>query len=198
MNGTSNSARRRFQRPHLLGKCGARTFVRFAMQDKRGWPLLKIDNARRSGLAGSPSSHTSITSLIRSPAPPPRWHSTTSLATLRRAIHDARRACSANLSEPPTARSTEMIHNSHAYLFNSPMPDTYNKHGLSRTIPEDVKRQVRQACGFGCVCCGFAIVTYEHIEPEFHNAESHDPENMHSCVEAVMGELHEGFGLKKK
>ena len=42
LNGTSNSARRRSQRPHLLGKCGARTSVRFAMQDKSGWTVLKI------------------------------------------------------------------------------------------------------------------------------------------------------------
>lgn len=53
-----------------------------------------------------------------------------------------------------------------------------NKFGLSRDIPEDVKRQIRQACGFGCVYCGLAIATYEHIDPEFNEATSHDPEKM--------------------
>lgn len=50
-----------------------------------------------------------------------------------------------------------------------------NKHGLSRHIPEDVKRRVREMCGFGCVICGNGIIEYEHIEPEFHNATKHDP-----------------------
>ena len=52
-------------------------------------------------------------------------------------------------------------------------PNT-NKHGLSRTIPADVKRAVRQRCGFGCVICGDAIVEYEHVEPLFAEAEQHD------------------------
>ena len=58
------------------------------------------------------------------------------------------------------------------------IPYNRNQYGLTRTIPEDIKRQVRQACGFGCVCCGLAIATYEHIDPEFHFAESHDPDKM--------------------
>lgn len=29
-----------------------------------------------------------------------------------------------------------------------------NKYGLTRDIPEDVKRKVRKRCGFGCVICG--------------------------------------------
>lgn len=50
-----------------------------------------------------------------------------------------------------------------------------NRHGLSRDIPEPVKRSVRQACGFGCVICGSSIVEYEHVEPEFPDAQAHDP-----------------------
>lgn len=49
-----------------------------------------------------------------------------------------------------------------------------NKHGLSRTIPEPVKREVRQACGFGCVFCGHALVEYEHVDPLFADARLHD------------------------
>jgi hypothetical protein len=50
-----------------------------------------------------------------------------------------------------------------------------NQHGLSRNIPADVKRSVRQRCGYGCVVCGGAIIEYEHIDPPFAEATSHDP-----------------------
>lgn len=50
-----------------------------------------------------------------------------------------------------------------------------NRHGLSRDIPEDVRRTVRQRDGFGCVICGNAIIDYEHIDPEFNDATIHDP-----------------------
>ncbi|EGR2870271.1 HNH endonuclease [Vibrio parahaemolyticus] len=53
-----------------------------------------------------------------------------------------------------------------------------NKHGLSRYIPEDVKRKVRQKCGYGCVVCGTAIVEYEHVDPEFSEAKEHDPDKI--------------------
>ena len=53
-----------------------------------------------------------------------------------------------------------------------------NIYGLSRAIPEGIKRQVRQECGFGCVCCGFAIATYEHIDPPFKDAREHNPSNI--------------------
>ncbi|WP_139026526.1 HNH endonuclease [Achromobacter arsenitoxydans] len=51
---------------------------------------------------------------------------------------------------------------------------TANRYGLSRTIPSETKREVRQRCGFGCVVCGNAIVEYEHFEPEFKDAKKHD------------------------
>lgn len=54
------------------------------------------------------------------------------------------------------------------------MTDT-NQHGLSRHIPEDTARKVRQECGFGCVLCGTALYHYEHILPEFKDAHFHDP-----------------------
>lgn len=51
---------------------------------------------------------------------------------------------------------------------------TINKYGLDRTIPPDIKRQVRKECGFGCIVCGNSIYQYEHIIPEFKDAKSHD------------------------
>jgi len=53
-----------------------------------------------------------------------------------------------------------------------------NEYGLSRDIPEAVKRQVRRACGFGCVVCGGSIIEYEHVDPEFREAQTHDPERI--------------------
>jgi hypothetical protein len=77
------------------------------------------------------------------------------------------------------------------------MPKTSNKHGLTRAIPEAVKRQVRQACGFGCVCCGLAIVTYEHIDPEFHDAQNHDPNKMALLCGSCHDRVTRGFWSKE-
>jgi len=51
-----------------------------------------------------------------------------------------------------------------------------NKHGLSRDIPAEVKRLVRQRSGFGCVVCGLAIYQYEHVDPPFADATKHLPD----------------------
>ena len=53
-----------------------------------------------------------------------------------------------------------------------------NAHGLGRDIPKDVKRAVRQRCGFGCIICGASIYQYDHFEPEFSEALCHDPEGI--------------------
>ena len=53
-----------------------------------------------------------------------------------------------------------------------------NDHGLSRTIPEGVKREVRQRCGFGCVICGLGFYDYEHFAPDFVDATEHNPAGM--------------------
>jgi len=53
-----------------------------------------------------------------------------------------------------------------------------NKHGLSRTVPPDVKREVRKRCGFGCVICGLSFYDYEHFDPDFVDATEHNPEGM--------------------
>src|SRR4051794_24115894 len=50
-----------------------------------------------------------------------------------------------------------------------------NKQGLSRDIPSNVALTVRKHCGFGCVVCGCAIYTYEHVDPTFEEATIHDP-----------------------
>lgn len=51
---------------------------------------------------------------------------------------------------------------------------TKNRFGLSRDIPADVAREVRQRDGFGCVNCGNAIIDYEHFAPEFKDAKEHN------------------------
>jgi hypothetical protein len=48
-----------------------------------------------------------------------------------------------------------------------------NKFGLSRDIPEDIKRSVRQRDGFGCVLCGRGIYHYDHFDPEYRDAVVH-------------------------
>ncbi len=53
-----------------------------------------------------------------------------------------------------------------------------NKHGLSRYIPTPIRREVRRRCGFGCVLCGNAIITYEHFDPPFAKARRHDPKGI--------------------
>jgi hypothetical protein len=53
-----------------------------------------------------------------------------------------------------------------------------NKHGLGRYIPSDVRRTVRQRCGFGCVICGLSLYDYEHFSPDFKDATFHDPEGI--------------------
>ncbi|VGP72872.1 hypothetical protein SB5439_01063 [Klebsiella variicola] len=53
-----------------------------------------------------------------------------------------------------------------------------NKYGLSRSIPADVKREIRKRCGFGCVICGLGFYEYEHFNPDFADAMEHNPKGM--------------------
>jgi hypothetical protein len=53
-----------------------------------------------------------------------------------------------------------------------------NRHGLKRAIPEDVKREIRRRCGFGCVVCGLGYYEYEHFNPDFKDAKEHSAEGM--------------------
>jgi hypothetical protein len=55
---------------------------------------------------------------------------------------------------------------------------TVNKYGLSRDIPSDVKRTVRQNSGFGCVVCGLSLYAYDHIDPPWAEAREHLPDRI--------------------
>jgi len=70
------------------------------------------------------------------------------------------------------------------------MSEKSNKYGLSRGIPDTVKRQVRQRCGFGCVRCGFAIYHYHHFDPPFEEAEEHNPDG----ITLLCGGCHDHVG----
>lgn len=50
-----------------------------------------------------------------------------------------------------------------------------NAHGLQRTIPEAVRREIRQRCRFGCVVCGSIPYEYHHFDPPFTEAREHLP-----------------------
>jgi hypothetical protein len=75
---------------------------------------------------------------------------------------------------------------------------TTNSHGLQRTPPEAVRRQLRQEAGFGCVVCGFAIGDYEHIDPEFKDATEHDPNRMAFLCMQCHGKVTRKFWSKEK
>jgi hypothetical protein len=53
-----------------------------------------------------------------------------------------------------------------------------NRYGLSRHIPEDVKRAVRQKSAFGCVLCGLSLYTYDHFDPPWPEALEHRPDGI--------------------
>lgn len=46
-----------------------------------------------------------------------------------------------------------------------------------RNIPEPIKRQIRQRCGFGCVICGLPLYEYEHVQ-EWSVVKRHNPDDM--------------------
>ncbi|MDB6025840.1 MAG: hypothetical protein JWM68_2063 [Verrucomicrobiales bacterium] len=73
-----------------------------------------------------------------------------------------------------------------------------NKHGLTRYLSEPIARKIRQECGFGCVICGFAICDYEHIEPEFKDAEEHDPSKMALLCGGCHRKVTSGYFSKEK
>ncbi|MGL5363149.1 MAG: hypothetical protein ACRDBH_09725 [Bosea sp. (in: a-proteobacteria)] len=59
------------------------------------------------------------------------------------------------------------------------MSGNRNRFGLSRSIPAEIKRAVRVRDGFGCIFCGNALITYDHFNPEFRDAETHDADHIH-------------------
>ncbi len=64
-----------------------------------------------------------------------------------------------------------------------------NKYGLSRRIPAEIRRDVRQRSNFGCIICRRGFYQYEHIDPPYENAKEHNPENIcclcGACHDAV-------------
>jgi hypothetical protein len=46
-----------------------------------------------------------------------------------------------------------------------------------RYVPAEIKRAVRQRCGFGCVLCGVPIFQYDHMIP-FAEVQEHTEENI--------------------
>ena len=58
------------------------------------------------------------------------------------------------------------------------MRPTTNVHGLSRVIPAEVKREVRRRSGHGCVVCRELICEYEHIDPPFASARTHEADDI--------------------
>lgn len=68
-----------------------------------------------------------------------------------------------------------------------------NKYGLSRDIPEEVKRSVRQRCGFGCAVCGSAIYEYHHFAPEFSEAKKHDSDGILLLCPGCHGKIGKGL-----
>lgn len=60
------------------------------------------------------------------------------------------------------------------------MKSTKNRYGLSRHIPDHIKRTIRQNSKYACVVpnCRNVIYEYEHLIPEFKDAKTHDPEKM--------------------
>lgn len=53
-----------------------------------------------------------------------------------------------------------------------------NKYNRGRNIPSEVKREVRQRCGLGCVICGNLIYDYDHFNPPYAEAEEHDADGI--------------------
>jgi hypothetical protein len=73
-----------------------------------------------------------------------------------------------------------------------------NKYGLSRKIPPHIKREVRKRCGFGCIICGCGLIQYEHVDPEFHEAKSHDPESIVTLCPTCHASVTSKFWSKER
>jgi hypothetical protein len=73
-----------------------------------------------------------------------------------------------------------------------------NKNGLSRIIPNDIKRSIRQRNGFGCVICGNGIIQYEHVDPTFQNAFEHKIDNITLLCPQCHSKVTTGYWHKNK
>ena len=68
------------------------------------------------------------------------------------------------------------------------MGESKNKFSLSRNIPAEIARQLRQEAGFGCVICGCSLITYEHII-NFSDVDQHRVEDMAVLCENCHGKV---------
>jgi hypothetical protein len=73
-----------------------------------------------------------------------------------------------------------------------------NQYGLTRHIPTEVKRAVRQRCRFGCVVCGLGVYDYEHIDPEFKDAKEHNPDRIALLCPSCHAKITRGQWSKDK
>ena len=74
------------------------------------------------------------------------------------------------------------------------MSNDVNKYGLKRSdLTAEIKRQVRQRCGYGCVICGGGICDYEHVDPTFAEAHEHDPNCMALLCTGCHGKVTRGM-----
>lgn len=64
-------------------------------------------------------------------------------------------------------------------------------------IPDPIKREVRQRCGFGCVICGLPLYTYEHMLG-YANLKDRAPQDRHIAEElTLLCDLHQRESTNK-
>jgi hypothetical protein len=73
-----------------------------------------------------------------------------------------------------------------------------NQHGLKRTIPAEIAREIRRRSKFGCVICREAICDYEHIDPVFADAHEHNPNHMCLLCSSCHDKVSRGIWSKTK
>lgn len=73
-----------------------------------------------------------------------------------------------------------------------------NKYGLSRSIPEEIKKQVRINAGFSCIVCGDAFYQYEHVDPVFESAVEHNAEAITLLCGSCHDKVTRGYWSKEK
>ena len=69
--------------------------------------------------------------------------------------------------------------------------------GLGSRVPDSLKRQVRQACGFGCVVCGGLIIQYEDIDPAISETTAYEANAMALLCPGCHAEFTSGAMAKE-
>jgi hypothetical protein len=67
----------------------------------------------------------------------------------------------------------------------------------SRNIPEPIKREVRQRCGFGCIICGFPLYEHDHMK-EWALVQEHVAEDLTLLCDKHHKEVTNGFLPREK